>query len=433
MPNPNNDIEKYLRGELSAAEMHNLEKRALKDPFLAEALEGAEQAGIESFSLDLELLEKDIRKKTRRREPRIISIHSWKFYTGIAAGLALLAISSYILITMIWQQQQDHQLALSEKVVPQQVQEPSADPRVASDSVVSTNEVHAEETTTAASPNTTRSNVTRNGSESTLGERGEARTNEDAVTPNEGDIATLQHETIAETERQQTPVITSDTTSVARALEENVAGVHVQRAGAPAKIVRGKVTYAEDGTPLPGVNVLIKGTSIGTVTDLEGNYQLNLGNTQDELVFAFIGYASREVSVKDQNEINVALNADVTQLSEVVVTGVSKQRNEESNPTLYLAEPTVGRKAYQQYLVEQLNYPEQAIENKIEGRVTIQFTVEPNGQLSNFTVLKGLGHGCDDEVIRLIKQGPAWTPTRKDNQPVSDKVKIRLKFQLPGE
>ena len=155
MPNPNNDIEKYLRGELSAAEMHNLEKRALKDPFLAEALEGAEQAGIESFSLDLELLQKDIRKKTKRRKPRIISIHSWKFYTGIAAGLALLAVSSYILITMIWQQQ-ENQLALRETVDQEQVQ-PSAVPSVASDSVISMNEpALAEETTTATSPNTSR-------------------------------------------------------------------------------------------------------------------------------------------------------------------------------------------------------------------------------------------------------------------------------------
>jgi hypothetical protein len=64
--------------------------------------------------------------------------------------------------------------------------------------------------------------------------------------------------------------------------------------------------------------------------------------------------------------------------------------------------------------------------------VTVQFTVQINGQLGDFEILKGIGYGCDDEVIRLIKQGPAWEPTKKGNQPVTDKVKVRLKFEIPN-
>jgi protein TonB len=50
--------------------------------------------------------------------------------------------------------------------------------------------------------------------------------------------------------------------------------------------------------------------------------------------------------------------------------------------------------------------------------------------LTNFIILRGIGGGCDEELIRLIKEGPKWIPTKKDNVPVQDKAKVRLKFEL---
>jgi hypothetical protein len=76
----------------------------------------------------------------------------------------------------------------------------------------------------------------------------------------------------------------------------------------------------EDGIPIPGVNVLIKGTSIGTTTDADGMYRIYAGNSES-IVFSFIGYASREVPVSGRSWIDATLNLDVTQLSETVVIG----------------------------------------------------------------------------------------------------------------
>jgi hypothetical protein len=87
--------------------------------------------------------------------------------------------------------------------------------------------------------------------------------------------------------------------------------------------VKGRV-LAEDGSPLPGVNVIVKGTSIGTVTDANGNYSLTLPNGATQLVFSFIGMNSQEVPI-NKPEINVRLKEDQTQLSEVVVTGQGLQ------------------------------------------------------------------------------------------------------------
>ncbi|MCZ8216742.1 MAG: energy transducer TonB, partial [Cyclobacteriaceae bacterium] len=78
-------------------------------------------------------------------------------------------------------------------------------------------------------------------------------------------------------------------------------------------------------------------------------------------------------------------------------------------------------------------YPQSALDSKTEGRVTVEFFVESNGSLRDFTIIKGIGSGCDEELIRLIKEGPKWVPTKKNNQPVRDKARVRLNFQLPGK
>lgn len=77
---------------------------------------------------------------------------------------------------------------------------------------------------------------------------------------------------------------------------------------------------AENGEPLPGVNVIVKGTTIGTVTDLNGNYSLTLPNGATHLVVSFIGFGSQELPITS-SKISTRLNPDVMQLSEVVVSG----------------------------------------------------------------------------------------------------------------
>lgn len=87
--------------------------------------------------------------------------------------------------------------------------------------------------------------------------------------------------------------------------------------------VSGKVT--EDGMGLPGVNVIIKGTSQGTTTDYEGNYNLKALPT-DVLVFTFIGYQAQEVAVANRTAIDVEMVSDIMQLNEVVVVGYGEQK-----------------------------------------------------------------------------------------------------------
>ena len=99
-------------------------------------------------------------------------------------------------------------------------------------------------------------------------------------------------------------------------------------AWAQERLVSGKVTSSEDGSPIPGANVIVKGTTNGTTTDATGNFQLSV-SPNATLVFSFIGFASVEMNVSDLTVVNAQLSVDATQLSEVVVVGYSSVTKKE--------------------------------------------------------------------------------------------------------
>lgn len=101
------------------------------------------------------------------------------------------------------------------------------------------------------------------------------------------------------------------------------------QASAQDRRVTGQVTAGSDGQAVPGVSVLIKGTTLGSVTDASGNYAINTRTDNDVLVISSVGYQRQEVTVGNQTSINVRLVEDVSNLSEVVVTGYGSQRKKD--------------------------------------------------------------------------------------------------------
>ncbi|MTI20531.1 SusC/RagA family TonB-linked outer membrane protein [Fulvivirga sp. RKSG066] len=96
---------------------------------------------------------------------------------------------------------------------------------------------------------------------------------------------------------------------------------------AQERTVSGKVTSVEDGSTLPGVNVILKGTTSGTVTDVDGNYKLSVPAEGGTLVFSFIGLATEEIEIGSRSVIDLSMSPDVQQLSEVVVTAIGIEQN----------------------------------------------------------------------------------------------------------
>jgi TonB-linked SusC/RagA family outer membrane protein len=92
-------------------------------------------------------------------------------------------------------------------------------------------------------------------------------------------------------------------------------------ASAQQRTISGQITSAKDGTELPGVSVRIKNTNLGTVTDINGSYELQIRSAADTILFSFIGFESQETVVGQRSVINIKLDLETTELDEVVVTG----------------------------------------------------------------------------------------------------------------
>ncbi|MBP0902549.1 von Willebrand factor type A domain-containing protein [Mariniflexile gromovii] len=136
------------------------------------------------------------------------------------------------------------------------------------------------------------------------------------------------------------------------------------------RLITGKVTAADDNAPIPGVKVLIKGTSTGVVTNFDGVYEIKAKDT-DVLVFSFLGYKSVEKHVGKLNTVSVALEADVSCLNEVVVVGYGTQRR--SYVTGYVSQISASqlkrnkKEAYHNKLANQIQY--NSVTNALQGKL----------------------------------------------------------------
>jgi len=129
----------------------------------------------------------------------------------------------------------------------------------------------------------------------------------------------------------------------------------------PTRTISGTVTSADDGNALPGVNVTQKGTKNGVVTDASGFYQINVPVGGGTLVFAFVGFQTKEVKITTSNTLNVALLVDAVSLDEVVVTGYGKKtfrKDKMAAPSSVQAEYSVGYAPPQDYMLPPHNTEE---------------------------------------------------------------------------
>jgi TonB-dependent starch-binding outer membrane protein SusC len=163
--------------------------------------------------------------------------------------------------------------------------------------------------------------------------------------------------------------------------------------------VTGRVTSLDDGSTLPGVNVIIKGTAEGTVTDLEGNYSLEVQDGAAVLVFSSVGFHSQEVAVGAQTVINMVLSVDVKSLEEIVVIGYGQQ--EKINLT-----GAVGVIASK----ELKNRPVASVFEAMQGQVPGLNIVRTSGQPGNQGIqinIRGQSTFTENPVLTLVDGIPA--------------------------
>jgi TonB-linked SusC/RagA family outer membrane protein len=152
-------------------------------------------------------------------------------------------------------------------------------------------------------------------------------------------------------------------------------------AWAQQRTVTGRVISEENREPLPGVNVVLRGTTVGTVTDLDGLYSIDVPTEGGTLVFSFIGLETREVAIGNQTTINLTMRSDVRQLGEIVVTalGIEQERR-----ALSYATERVERRAITQASQPNLG---NALQGKVAGLEIRQSSGMPGA--SSLITLRG--------------------------------------------
>lgn len=426
------DIARYRNGTLTPAERHALEKRALDDPFLADALEGAERIPAIDFDADVKALNKKITEGKSIR---------WSLSWRLAAafiGMAFLATITYINL-----QPDTSSIAASNKSVSETNKSIDSTRATIGDSIIQPTAAKPVDQLTASAQTETKQadpteedkptvkpnlNTQQNLAIAKQKPDAIAATNNSSntasITKTDSAIITVSDEArIAVAEPTPALVELKNELVLERAKQSEAAHTNVV-------VITGQVRD-QSGQPMPGVNVITKGSVQGSVTDAEGKYAIELPAHTGTLEFSFIGYVTQAMTIdKTTQYADVQLLEDATQLSEVVVTGYGEKRTD-GEPIVRLAEPVGGRKAYDQYLENNKIYPQQALDNKIEGKVVIEFSISASGTLSDFQVIRKLGFGCDEEVIRLVKEGPSWQPSYIDNEPVESLVRVKTRFSIP--
>ena len=216
--------------------------------------------------------------------------------------------------------------------------------------------------------------------------------------------------------------------------------------------VAGKVVEEKNGLPVLGASIIVRGTTNGTLTDVDGNFSI-VANEGDVLLFSFVGSQTQSVIVPKggAKSMVVSMKDDVQNLDEVMVVGYAayedevveaksiklpteeKKENEEQVIFQVVEEmPSFpgGMRECMMFLGRNIKYPVLAQEAKIEGRVIVQFVVDRDGSITDTKVLRSVSPELDAEALRVVGLMPKWNPGKQRGKAVAVKYTMPIMFRL---
>lgn len=170
--------------------------------------------------------------------------------------------------------------------------------------------------------------------------------------------------------------------------------------------------------PLIGVAVSVKGTDKAVITDIDGNYRVESDSESPTLIARYLGYETIELPEAKNNEV-IAMKESQSMLEESVVIGYGKKKKIKEKGIE--PKPLIGHKAYERYLKDNLVRPIDSDCEGKKGKVVLTFYVDDDGRPVDVMVKEGLCDAYDEEAIRLVESGPAWTTG-------TTKVTLKVKF-----
>ena len=207
----------------------------------------------------------------------------------------------------------------------------------------------------------------------------------------------------------------------------------------------GQVMDYNSKKPVPGATVIIKGTSMGAMTDKEGRFTLSV-KKGDVLVVSYVGLQTQILPIEVEANLVVWMRDDVQSMDEMIVTAWAPEEkekpvNKEASKVApqegvifqvveEMPEFPGGMGEAMKFLGRNIKYPVVAQQAKIEGRVIVQFVVERDGNLSNIHVVRGVSPELDAEAIRVIGLMPKWKPGKQRGKEVAVKYTVPIMFRL---
>ena len=401
----------YIRGLRKGKEAHRLEKESMQDPFLADAMDGYNQVE-GNHEQRIEKLRMQVSAHSAKKK------NTYAITWSIAACLIIgFGISSYFLFL---KKSMTDEVFIAEESVSTKLAEPAAPltPAIpATPTVPATPQKEiALATTKVKTDSTPVSEITaRQANKKDMIAKIQATSQ-----PQQGVLVAtvpVMEEVSEETAALQEVVATMDTfesESDKKMKLAKVATILPQN-----NMIKGRVTN-EKGEPLIGASVTYKGTNIGTITNMNGEFSLVKKDDKKRLTAEYIGYNPVEIRIDTNRTMLIAMNENKQALNEVVVVGYGAKKNkksvtagtvvkgnEQANKDI-TPQPVIGKRKFQKYLKENLVRPTDEKCAQVKGKVVLTFLVNKEGRPFSIKVKESLCESSDKEAIRLIQEGPDW-------------------------
>ncbi|MBI9062892.1 MAG: carboxypeptidase-like regulatory domain-containing protein [Marinilabiliaceae bacterium] len=422
----------YLFGKISKQEQHAFEKQMLNDPFEAEALEGFSQLNETDFADDLNLLHNNINstygKKTNSRNIWLVAA-TVTLVVGIVSILTLLIPSTPPTLSDNLEMKPKQETVLpaikpiAKEKAPSQKSEETIE-------VASDEEIFSEELAIQAPETTKQEKKFTAVPEAKKGQQGLIM---ERIKADKEDIIIQKDKTVGAAPvmiARSDAAIRRKKAQPARELSGTLRGQKLTdtATGYDDVIVIKGVVMDENQEPVPGANVLLKGTSKGTITQMDGSYKLavNRRDSSKPIMAGFIGYVSSEKS-QSTDSLNFMLEPELLALDEVVVSGYGTERERKIVTEDFVpAQPEVEIEEYIKSIERTLEYP--AIGSGKKETVVVRMTISDQGTITDIKIKRSPGEAYSFEVVKKLRSGPTWLPATQNGIPVEDKIKLKLQF-----
>lgn len=384
------NILNYVKGSRQGKQAHEFEEKLMRDPFLAEAMEGYEKVKGD-HELIVARLQKQISKKAKRKRFR----HPMFIWSTIASAVAVVAfIALFFLGGFHLHFRGQKQLAASNRPVAGSYK--SADTKSADSAIRSKDSGNIAADTTSESNATDKKLAAQSSPAGKPIRRKSAAVHQDEM---KNDLPAVEEKT--QPRNSAKSVASPDMLS---AKTDNTESMDVSGVVKDAK-----------GNALTGVKVLAD-NSQEVFTDGSGKFILRNIVKGQTVSFSYIGFKSDEITVSEKTDqpVTITLSENHDLLSEQVIISKDQWKAANTKKSGQKASPVIGRKAYQEYLQKnKLKATSDDCKSK-KGKVKVAFSTDEKGRPYNIRILQKLCPEYDGQAVRLINNGPAWTPAREN-------------------